>query len=46
MTAEMLQLPADVTTACQRFGGRTRQIDVGQVNDRYFVNNSAVAWNR
>ncbi len=38
-----LQLPADITTACQRLtAGQTRLIDVGQVNDRFFVNNSGL----
>jgi diacylglycerol kinase (ATP) len=41
--AEMLQLPADISAACQRIAaGQTRLIDVGQVNGHYFVNNSAV----
>jgi diacylglycerol kinase (ATP) len=41
--AEMLQLPSDVTAACQRLAaGQTRLIDVGQVNGHYFVNNSSV----
>lgn len=41
--ATMLQLPGDVTTACRRLAtGHTRLMDVGQVNDRYFVNNSSV----
>ena len=41
--AEMLQLPSDITAACQRLAiGQTRLIDVGQVNGHYFVNNSAV----
>ncbi|MBE7552070.1 MAG: diacylglycerol kinase family lipid kinase [Anaerolineales bacterium] len=41
--AEMLQIPLDVTAACQRLAaGATRLIDVGEVNGHYFVNNSAV----
>ena len=41
--ADMLALPRDLLAACQRVkAGETRLIDVGQVNDRYFVNNSAV----
>jgi len=41
--AEMLQLPSDITAACQRLAvGQTRLIDVGQVNGHYFANNSAV----
>lgn len=41
--AAALNLPQDIAGACQRLqAGRTRLIDVGQVNGRYFVNNSAV----
>jgi diacylglycerol kinase (ATP) len=41
--AEMLGLPGDINAVCQRLlSGQTRLIDVGRVNDRYFVNNSAV----
>ena len=41
--AEGLKLPTIPGTACQRIAaGNTRLIDVGQVNDRYFANNSAV----
>lgn len=41
--AVMLDLPLDLAAACQRLvSGQTRTIDVGQVNGRYFVNNSAV----
>lgn len=41
--AEMLQIPLDISDACQRLvAGATRLIDVGEVNGRYFVNNSAV----
>ena len=41
--ATMLDLPADPRAACRRIGqGRLRLIDLGQVNDQYFVNNSAV----
>ena len=41
--ADMLALPRDITVACQRLvAGNTRLIDVGQVNGRYFANNSAV----
>ncbi len=41
--AGMLQIPQDVTAACQHLAaGATRLIDVGQVNGHYFVNNSAV----
>lgn len=41
--AEMLHIPFDATTACQRLAaGATRLIDVGEVNGHYFVNNSAV----
>lgn len=41
--ADELALPRDVALACQRLAtGNTRLIDVGLVNGRYFVNNSAV----
>ncbi len=41
--AQALALPGDVKSACQRImSGNTRVIDVGQVNNHYFVNNSAV----
>ncbi len=41
--ATMLQLPDDIAIACRRLAtGQTRRMDVGQVNDRYFVNNSSV----
>lgn len=41
--ADMLGLPRNLAAACRRIAaGRTRLIDVGQVNSRYFVNNSAV----
>lgn len=41
--ADVLELPRDVTAACQRIAAKNiRLIDVGLVNDRYFVNNSAV----
>lgn len=41
--AAALNIPQDITAAGQRLkAGRTRLIDVGQVNGRYFVNNSAV----
>jgi diacylglycerol kinase (ATP) len=37
-------LPDSVDEAIEVIlGGQTRQIDAGQVNDRYFVNNSAIA---
>jgi len=37
--ADMFDTPTDLTALCQRFReGKTRLIDVGQVNDRYFVN--------
>ncbi len=40
---DMLELPRDMTMACQRIAaGQTRLIDVGIVNGRYFVNNSAI----
>ncbi len=38
-----LDIPLDLPSACQRLAdGNTRVIDVCQVNDRYFDNNSAV----
>ncbi len=38
-----LEVPLDVKLACQRIAaGNTRLMDVGQVNDHYFANNSAV----
>lgn len=41
--ADMLELPKDVTTACQAIvAGRERVLDLGRVNGRYFDNNSAV----
>ncbi len=41
--ADGLKLPRDLKLACERLrAGCTRLIDVGQVNDRYFVNNAAV----
>lgn len=41
--ADGLGLPQELNAACQRLArGQTRLIDVGQVNDRYFANNSAV----
>lgn len=41
--ADGLGLPRDLKAACARLvAGRSRLIDLGQVNDRYFVNNSAV----
>ncbi|MDM8529273.1 diacylglycerol kinase family lipid kinase [Anaerolineales bacterium HSG24] len=41
--AAMLQLPKDIQGACQRLAvGESKLIDVGQVNDYFFVNNSAV----
>lgn len=41
--ADMLALPRNLEEACQRIvTGKTRLIDVGQVNNRFFVNNSAV----
>ena len=41
--ADGLGLPSDPEFACQRIAiGKTRLIDVGQVNGRYFANNSAV----
>lgn len=41
--ADMLGLPRNVMAACRHIAaGQTRLIDVGQVNDRYFINNSAV----
>lgn len=41
--ADMLDLPRDVTTICQRIAaGNTRLIDLGMVNGHYFANNSAI----
>jgi len=41
--AYTLQLPQDINLACRRLAaGNTRLLDVGQVNGRYFINNSAV----
>ena len=41
--ADSLQIPRDLKSACKRIvAGKTRLIDVSQVNERYFVNNSAV----
>ncbi len=41
--ADGLGLPHDLKAACERIAaGQTRLIDLGQVNDRYFANNSAV----
>jgi YegS/Rv2252/BmrU family lipid kinase len=41
--ADMLALPRNLEEACQRIVARkTRLIDVGRVNNRFFVNNSAV----
>jgi diacylglycerol kinase (ATP) len=41
--ADMLSLPDDIMLACQRLTtGHTRVIDVGEVNGRYFANNSAI----
>jgi len=41
--ADVLDLPSDVAEACRRIqAGRSRVIDVGWVNGRYFDNNSAV----
>ncbi len=41
--ADMLKLPGDIATACQRIAaGNTRPIDLGIVNGHYFANNSAV----
>lgn len=41
--ADMLALSRDVNVICQKIAqGETRSIDVGLVNGRYFVNNSAV----
>jgi diacylglycerol kinase (ATP) len=41
--ADVLDLPRDVTSACQRIAANNmRTIDVGLVNGRYFVNNSAI----
>jgi len=41
--ADMLAIPRDIEAACRRIAaGKTRLIDVGWVNNHYFVNNSAV----
>lgn len=41
--ADELGLPRDPVAACRRIAaGQTRLIDVCQVNNRYFINNSAV----
>jgi len=41
--ADSLQIPRDLKSACKRIvAGKTRLFDVCQVNERYFVNNSAV----
>jgi diacylglycerol kinase (ATP) len=41
--AAMLNLPNDLRQACQRLAaGKTRLIDIGQVNGHFFDNNSAV----
>jgi diacylglycerol kinase (ATP) len=41
--ADGLGLPRDLKAACERLGaGHTRLIDLGQVNNRFFANNSAV----
>lgn len=41
--ADMLEIPRDLQQACQKIvAGETRIIDVGQVNDHFFDNNSAV----
>jgi diacylglycerol kinase (ATP) len=41
--ADELALSRDIMIACQKFAeGQTRLIDVGLVNGRYFVNNSAI----
>lgn len=38
-----LKIPTDLTLAAQRISqGGTRRVDLGQVNDRYFINNTAV----
>lgn len=37
--AKLLQIPTDIPTACKRIlAGEMREIDLGRVNDRYFVN--------
>ena len=39
----VLQLPRDITAAAQIIAsGKIRQIDLGQVNERYFINNTAI----
>ena len=41
--ADILKIPRNVAAACQKIAaGQTRLIDVGQVNDHFFGNNSAV----
>ncbi len=41
--ADVLDLPRDVTAACQRIvAGNSRVIDVGTVNGQFFSNNSAL----
>lgn len=41
--ADMLSLPQDITAACRTIvAGHERVIDLGEVNGRYFDNNSAV----
>jgi diacylglycerol kinase (ATP) len=41
--ADMLQIPRNLAGACQKIAaGKTRIIDVGQVNHHFFGNNSAV----
>lgn len=41
--ADMLHLPRDLAAACQKIiAGKTKVIDVGLVNGRYFSNNSAL----
>jgi diacylglycerol kinase (ATP) len=41
--AYTLGLPTDIEAACRRIAARqSRLLDVGQVNGRYFINNSAV----
>jgi len=41
--ADGLGLPRDLKAACQRLtAGQSRLIDLGQVNNRFFANNSAV----
>jgi diacylglycerol kinase family enzyme len=41
--AKDLKLPLDIHAAARVIAsGRTRQVDVGQVNNRYFINNSSI----